>query len=208
MSGQEERGRSEDEAGWIERARRGDAGAFRHLVDRHAGRVYGLAYRVIGSAPEAEEAAQDAFLRAWRALPEFRGEARFSTWLHRIAVRCAYDASARLRARHARERSLEALVDAPGGEAAVSAAAVRAAPATGGPAAGAATQVTEALLERLPDAQRAVVTLYYLEDRSVDEVARILGLPANTVKTHLHRARAALRTALLREELRTAEATR
>src|SRR5512139_270230 len=94
MSGQEERGRPEDEAGWIERARRGDAEAFRHLVERHRDRVYGLAYRVIGSAPEAEEAAQDAFLRAWRALPEFRGDARFSTWLHRIAVRCAYDASA------------------------------------------------------------------------------------------------------------------
>lgn len=204
MSGQEVRGRPEDEAGWIERARRGDAVAFRHLVELHGDRVYGLAYRVIGSAPEAEEAAQDAFLRAWRALPEFRGEARFSTWLHRIAVRCAYDASARLRARRDREQSYEAMVEVPGGEAAVAASA-SAATGPGGEAAG---EVPAALLERLPDVQRAVVTLYYIEDRSVEEVARILEIPANTVKTHLHRARAALRAALQREELRAAEVTR
>lgn len=198
MSGQEARGRSEDEAGWIERARRGDTEAYRWLVERHQDRVYGLAYRVIGSAPEAEEAAQDAFLRAWRALPGFRGEARFSTWLHRIAVRCAYDASARLRERRSRERSYEELVETPGGEAVV------AAPAEPNPGAD-APELPARLLARLSEVQRAVVTLYYVEDQPVGEIARILELPASTVKTHLHRARAALRAALQREALRAGE---
>ena len=203
MSGEEASRRPEDEAGWIERARRGDAEAYRRLVERHGDRVHGLAYRVIGSAPEAEEAAQDAFLRAWRALPDFRGEARFSTWLYRIAVRCAYDTAARLRARRGREESYEALVEAPAGEAAV--AASRAAPS--GPD-NPAADLPARLLGRLSEAQRAAVTLYYMEDRSVEDVARILELPANTVKTHLHRARAALRAALQREELRAVEETR
>jgi RNA polymerase sigma-70 factor (ECF subfamily) len=201
MSGQEARGRPEDEAGWIEQARRGDGEAYRRLVERHQNRVYGLAYRVIGSAPEAEEAAQDAFLRAWRALPEFRGEARFSTWLHSIAVRCAYDASVRLRARRGREQSYEEMAEMPGGEAAV-AAATQAPDPEGG------ADLPARLLARLSDVQRAVVTLYYMEDRPVEEIARILGLPANTVKTHLHRARAALRAALQREELRATEVVR
>jgi RNA polymerase sigma-70 factor (ECF subfamily) len=201
MSGQEERGWAEDEAGWIERARRGDGEAYRRLVERHQGRVYGLTYRVICSAPEAEEAAQDAFLRAWRALPEFRGEARFSTWLHRIAVRCAYDASSRLRARRGREQSYEEIAETPGGEAAVTAAAQASDPAD-------APDLPARLLARLSDVQRAVVTLYYMEDRPVEEIARTLDLPANTVKTHLHRARAALRATLQREELRATEVAR
>src|SRR4051812_20180015 len=80
-----------DEAEWIRQAREGDERAFARLVDRHRDRAFALASRMLRSPAEAEEAAQDAFVRVWRALPRFRGEAAFSTWLHRIVVRCALD---------------------------------------------------------------------------------------------------------------------
>jgi RNA polymerase sigma-70 factor (ECF subfamily) len=184
-----------EESEWIERAQSGDTEAFRRLVERHRDRAYGLALRILGSAPDAEEVAQDAFVRVWRALPEFRGEARFGTWLHRIVVHCAYDAAARRRRRGEKEESLDALQERRGVEAPGTAGAS----ADADPAEGRARRLGR-MLEGLTDVQRAVVTLFYYEDRSVEEVARVLELPANTVKTHLHRARAALRAALQREE--------
>jgi len=175
------------EVEWIERARRGDAEAFRSLVDLHRDRAYGLALRIVRVADDAEEVAQDAFVRVWRALPRFRGEAAFATWLYRIVLRLAIDRAARVRARRAREASLEATEERE--------------PANAGPRdGGEAGRRLERLMEHLTEAQRAVVTLYYYRDRSVEEVARVLGVPENTVKTHLSRARAALRAAWLETE--------
>jgi RNA polymerase sigma-70 factor (ECF subfamily) len=147
-------------------------------VERHADAVFETALRIVRSREEAEEAAQDAFVRAWRALDGFREEARFSTWLYRIAVRCALDAAARLRQRRDREVAAEPerIERAPAPDRAVT-----------------DRRRLERALGRLTAVQRAVVTLFYLRDRPVEEVARILDLPAGTVKTHLHRARGALR---------------
>jgi len=172
---------------WIDRARAGDTEAFRKLVERHSDRAYGLAFRMLGSAAEAEETAQDAFLRAWRALPQFRGESAFSTWLHRIVVRRALDRRATLKSRRAREAPLDEAV-AGGWDVASSGEdpALR--------------RRLDRLLETLSPVQRAIVMLYYYEDRSVDETASALGLPQGTVKTHLHRARAHLRAAWRSEE--------
>ena len=172
----------------MERARRGDRDAFRRLVDAHRDRAYGLALRVLRSPADAEEVAQDALVRAWLALPGFRGEARFGTWLYAIVARRALDRAAVLRRRRGREAVLDEAAHALQGER--------------GPDAGRARLALrmERAMERLTDAQRAVVTLYYYEDRSVDEVAKALALPTGTVKTHLSRARAALREAWLREE--------
>lgn len=170
----------------VARAGAGDPQAFGALVERHADRVYALALRFVRNPSDAEEVAQDAFVRAWRALPRFRGEAAFSTWLHRIVVRCAFDRLEILRGRRDRETDLDAAASAPG---------------DGGDAARAPERRRiERLVGALPVMQRAVVSLYYLEDRSVQDVARALDLNANTVKTHLARARAALRAAWLREE--------
>lgn len=166
----------------VERARGGDTAAFRELVERHQDRAYGLALRMLRSAAEAEEVAQDAFVRAWRALPRFRGEAAFGTWLHAIVARRAIDRAAVLERRRARETSFEEVGDL--------AEPAESSEDTGRDEIG--TRLAP-LLERLSGAQRAAVTLYYYEDRSVEEVARILGMPENTVKTHLSRARATLR---------------
>lgn len=175
-----------EERAWILRARGGDTEAFRKLVERHRDRAYGLAFRMLGSAQEAEEAAQDAFLRAWRALPQFRGESSFSTWLHRIVVRRALDRQAVLKSRRAREAPLEEA--GPGELEAENLAQPD------------LRRTLERLLDSLSGVQRTVVLLYYYEDRSVDEVARILEIPEGSVKTHLHRARAVLRAAWLDQE--------
>jgi RNA polymerase sigma-70 factor (ECF subfamily) len=171
-----------EESDWIRRARGGDPEGFRQLVDRYRDLTYEVALRIVRSPEEAEEVTQDAFVRAWRAIGGFREESRFSTWLYRIVSRRALDAAATARRR--RERigdpvEVETLPD---------------------PAAGRAPNVTDSLrleriLEDLAPVRRAVVTLFYLRERSVDEVAEILEMPAGTVKTHLYRARADLRRA-------------
>jgi RNA polymerase sigma-70 factor (ECF subfamily) len=172
---------------WVERARAGDTAAFRELVERHRDRAFGLALRILRSRADAEEVAQDAFVRAWRALPRFRGDARFGTWLYRIVARKAFDRAAALKGRRGRETRLEDVGDL-------------AESAGQSPPPGDQERKLESLMGRLSEAQRAAVTLFYYEDRSVQEVARILAMPENTVKTHLSRARAALREAWRREE--------
>jgi len=174
----------------VERARHGDAGAFRELVNRHQNRVYGLAWRIAGARDEAEEIAQDAFIRAWQALPSFRGEARFSTWLHRITTRVALDRREAARRRHRREVGVDEEV--------------LAGFAVGSDAGDGEDRITgrarAELLAGLSEAQRTAVTLHYLEDRPVIEVAQAMNVPENTVKTHLSRARAAMREAYMRAE--------
>lgn len=178
---------SAEESGLVERARGGDAETFRELVMRYQDRVFALARRMVGDREEAEEVAQDAFLRAWRALPRFRSDARFSTWIYRITYRRACDSVASIRVRRHRERGLETVES-------FAAPAPAAEPSAVGP--------MERLVASLPEAQCAAITLFYYQDRSLGEVARTLGMPEGTVKTHLHRARAALRRALQREEAR------
>src|SRR6185295_5097350 len=98
-----EAARMSEERRLIARAQAGDTGAFRELVDRHRGRAYTLALRILRSASDAEEVAQDAFVRVWTALPGFRGESSFATWLYRIVARRAFDRAQVLKNRRTRE---------------------------------------------------------------------------------------------------------
>jgi len=168
----------------IARAQAGDTGAFRDLVERHQARAYTLALRILRSTADAEEVAQDAFVRVWTALPGFRGESSFGTWLYRIVARRAFDRAQVLKHRRARERLDEQLPE-------------RASPEKDHDTLRAAK--LERLVAALSPAQRAAVTMYYYEGRSVEQVAHVLGMPENTVKTHLLRARAALRAAWTHE---------
>ena len=169
-----------DERRLIAQAQAGDTAAFRTLVERHQARAHALALRILRSASDAEEVAQDAFVRVWTALPGFRGESTFATWLYRIVARRAFDRAQVLKNRRSRERQDEQLPE----------------PATPEKREDTlrAAKLQE-MIARLSPAQRASVTLYYYEGRSVEEVAHVLGMPENTVKTHLLRARAALRAA-------------
>jgi RNA polymerase sigma-70 factor (ECF subfamily) len=177
---------AEAERALVERARRGDEEAFRMLVDLHRDRAYGLALRITRSRTDAEDVAQEGFVRAWLALPRFRGESSFGTWLHRIVARRALDRAAALKTRRGREAPLEAA-----GQVASDA---RDAGAHG------LTRRFDRMLGELGEVPRAVVTLFYYEGRSVEQVASALDMPTGTVKTHLSRARAVLREAWLREE--------
>ncbi len=180
----------EDEVGrLVARAGSGDAAAFEALVERFKDRAYGLALRILRSPADAEEVAQDAFVRAWLALPRYRGEARFSTWLYRIVARRSFDRAAVLRTRRAHEAAGEAAGGDPSAPPAHASAEQRE-----------RARRMERLVAALPDAQRAVVTMFYYEDGSVEQVARALEMPEGTVKTHLGRVRAALRAAWLKQE--------
>lgn len=186
----------EEERELVQRARHGDEAAFGLLVGRHGNRAYALALRIVRSPSDAEEVTQDALVRAWRALPRFRGDSAFSSWLHRIVVRKAFDRAAVLKRRRGNEIGSEAIEAMPAAEA--------------GPGTDPEGRERGARLERLvaglADVPRTVVTLYYYHDRSVAEVAGILKMPENTVKTHLSRARAVLRAGWAGDETREAPA--
>lgn len=173
------------EATLLERCTSGDTRAFQTLVEAHQDRAYALALRIVRSESDAEEVAQDAFVKAWLAIGEFRGESSFATWLHRIVVRRALDRAETLRTRGRREERLEPEPDVVG------------APAASVPAETESpdTRRLARLMDSLAPIQRATLTLHYYEDRSVSEIAAMLDLPEGTVKTHMSRGRAALREA-------------
>jgi RNA polymerase sigma-70 factor (ECF subfamily) len=183
-----------DERTLVRKAQRGDQAAFAALVTRHQRYVYNLAYRLLRDAREAEDLTQEAFLRAWRGLARFRGAedpagAKFTTWLYRIVTNLCYNRLPGLR-RQVAEQDAETLdrVSAPERErpdAQVEASQRRAR--------------LQAAIDALPDKYRLVVTLFYLQEQSYQEIAAVLGLPLGTVKTHLYRARERLKEALIEE---------
>jgi RNA polymerase sigma-70 factor (ECF subfamily) len=172
----------------------GDRGAFGELVRRHERRVYNLALRMLGREEDARDATQDAFLSALRKLPGFRGEAAFTTWVHRITVNACYDVL-----RRRRREPLSAPAREDGGEAAGPE------PTTEdhGEATATAVDVQRALL-LVPQDYRAVLVLHDAQDMAYQEVAEVLGIPVGTVKSRLHRGRVALGRALRGEPVRAA----
>jgi RNA polymerase sigma-70 factor, ECF subfamily len=176
-----------EDAALLARLRAGEPRAFEELVTRYQHRVFGVALRMLGSQAEAEEIAQEAFLRAHRALGEFRGDARLGTWLYAIASRLCLNRLAAGPRRH--EQSDEV--------------ALLRRPAEGGDAAAALEQreLQAALHEAiasLPEDRRLVVILRDVEGLAYEEIAEALGLPLNTVRTRLHRARLDLKAKLER----------
>lgn len=165
----------------IERAQRGDADAFGELVWRYRDTVYTLAVRLVG--PDmAPDVTQEALIRAWRAMPRFRGDAALSTWLHRITVNTAWTMRKRA-ARHEGAPLDDTFVD----------------PAAGPEHAGVLVGVRadlRAALGQLTPGQRAVVVLRDVYGWSHAEVGRELGITQTTAKVRLHRARKRLRELL------------
>lgn len=180
-------------------AESGDPVAFGVLVSRHKRMVFNIAWRMLRNRQDAEDAAQEAFLRAFRSLSTFRGQARFSSWLYRIATNVCLSA---LQSPCANRAFLD-LEETPASEA------LDVADSGPGPQEIADRQdLSQRVLElvgALPPKYRAVLTLYYLREQSYEEVADILGVPLGTVKTHLYRAKGLLRERILehydREEL-------
>jgi len=173
----------------VQRAQGGDQAAFEELYRDHVGRVYALCLRMTGDRGRAEELAQDVFLRAWTKLSTFRGDAAFSTWLHRLAVNVVL---AHRRSRGKRWARLMGTDDLELYEG-VAAKAGLAEPAK--PTPGARRDLEEAIAT-LPDGARTVFVLYEIEGYRHDEIAEATGTAVGTSKAQLHRARKLLREAL------------
>ncbi len=160
-------------------AARGDARAFARLYEEHKGRVMAIARRMAGHE-HAAELTQDVFVRAWSKLGTFRGDARFSTWLHRLAVNLILSRRASWATERARflgtEDSLETLSARPSGRE--------------------LNMDFEKAIDLLPDGARTVFVLHDVEGWKHEEIARAMGVTSGTTKAQLHRARMLLRGTL------------
>ena len=187
---------SELERSLLRRLRNRDERAFRELIDAHRDRVYNICYRMLGNRHESEDVAQEVFITVFKTIDTFREEAKFSTWLYRVAVNHCKNRIKYLARRHDRDR--DELDDQASG-------------ANGTPIGAPAPSAPDRALEgaqmeklmqdaiaSLEDEQRIVVVLRDVEDLSIEEICEITGLPDGTVKSRLHRARLVLRKKLAR----------
>ena len=196
-----ERSTSSDDRAIVDAVLGGDREAYRRLVEREAPGLIRACHRILGDHAEAEDAAQEAFVTAFRSLSTWRGDGPFGAWLTRIAVRIALREAGRRRT--VTWRDPHAPSGGPEGPTSADRAAERdalaAAPLTD-PAilslrAERATEIRTAVAT-LPEPYREVVALRFFGEASLDEIARETGRPLGTVKTHLHRGLARLRTSL------------
>jgi RNA polymerase sigma-70 factor (ECF subfamily) len=180
-----------DDQALIERSRRGDVSAFEPLVERYRERVWRLAYNYLRDREDAWDATQEAFVRAWQALPSFRGQSAFYTWLFRIAVNVATD-RARQRAAQRRafgaeqvpEEEWERVMVEQGVSPDDMAARVEQ-----------RARIRQAL-DMLPEYHRTIIILSDLQGLSYREIAEVLDIPMGTVMSRLHNARKRLRRVL------------
>ena len=181
MNSQENQGVNDEEQVWLEQARRGDKSAFGRLIEAYQGPVYNLAYRMLGNRGEAEEAAQEAFIRAYTRLDTYDPARKFSTWMLSITSNYCVDL---LRKRRALLLSLDQPL--PPHPALMSDRAQN-------PEAQAADSereaMVQALLETLPEDYRQTVVLRYWYDLSYEEIAEVMDTSVSAIKSRLFRAR-------------------
>ena len=176
-------GRPLDESDLIGRAQRGDTHAYEELVTAYQGIAFRTAYVIARNAADAEDAAQDGFVKAWRALGRFRAGAPFKPWLLQIVAN-----EARNRRRSAGRRAhlaLRAATEEPSGDAAPSPEAALLSAET--------RETLLAAVNQLPDDQREILSLRYFLELTEQEVAETLGIPQGTVKSRTARALERLR---------------
>jgi RNA polymerase sigma-70 factor (ECF subfamily) len=175
-----------EEARLVAAAKAGDSDAFAELVRATEADIYTLAYRLTGNAEDARDVAQEAYLRAFRSLKKFRGDARFSTWMYRITANCAStQLTRRSKGRHEELSDDDTIVDErPESD-----------PETMAEAGAMRDRVTEALGD-LPPILRAVVVLRDVYDLPHEAIASELGISESAAKVRLHRARRKLRERL------------
>lgn len=173
---------SDDDDSLLARIADGDQAAYATLVERHLNRVHGLAFRMLGDRAEAEDVAQDAYIRVWRQAGRWQpGAARFTTWLHRVVVNLCID-----RRRRKREQLVDELPE-------------RADPGPGPE--GSALDADRrrrvmAALDALPERQRLAVLLAHYQELGNIETAEVMGISVEAVESLLSRARRQLREVL------------
>ncbi|MBP8129191.1 MAG: RNA polymerase sigma factor [Candidatus Hydrogenedentes bacterium] len=173
----------------VRRSKRGDREAFSELVRRHQNIVYNVAYRFMRDPALAEDMAQEAFIKAFRLLKGFRGECSFSTWMYRVTCSvCLTELSRR------KKRGEVPLQPQHTGEAAVHPSHNFDLP-----------ELVRRCVTLLPDRYATIVTLYYLNGTSYEEIADTMSIPMGTLKTWMHRARKQLKKIVSKEVFRYAE---
>lgn len=174
---------TESEAPDVALAAAGDRRAFERLYRTHQSRIFSVCARMVGDRAQAEELTQDVFVRAWDKLSQFRGEAAFGTWLHRLAVNVVLNArksDGRVRSRMAEDEEALDRVAAPGG------------------APMGTSMDLEAAIAALPAGARRIFVLHDVEGYKHEEIGEMLSITAGGSKAQLHRARMLLREALER----------
>ena len=173
----------QDDLQLIAASKGGDQDAFAQLVQRYQRRVFNLVYRMLQQYEEANETTQETFLAAWQGLPAFRGDARFATWLYRIAYNC----SLKQLEQRKRDKALQVALEAEQDNAKLTDTEMD-------------VRDRQALvrehLSHLPAKYRIVLILRHLQDMTYEEMAEILTMPIGTIKTHLFRARNLLKERL------------
>ena len=173
-----------DDAYLVQRAQEGYLDAFDLLVQRHAGLAYRVGLRILGDHHDAQDVAQDSLTSAWQALPRFRRDSSFTTWLYRIVTRKALNRATRGKT----EDSLDLLATVSDSAAGPGQQAER----------NEAIDAVGAAVAALPLAQRTVIVLHHFEGLSYEQVAAITGSTEPAVRSHLFRARRALAVTLER----------
>jgi RNA polymerase sigma-70 factor (ECF subfamily) len=169
----------------VERARNGDVHAYDALIASRLAPTYRLAKAILGHAADADDVTQEAFVQAWRTLPQLRDADRFDAWFGRVVVN-----TARM---HLRRRSRVMTVSVGALEMQDHPALGRADVALDGVA---TSEALQAAIDRLTVDQRTILALHHLDERPLKEVAAIVGVPVGTAKWRLHEARAALKRAM------------
>lgn len=163
----------------VARARRGDREAIGRLYERHSARVYALARRLAGDDEMAADWAQDVWVNVVRALPGFRGESRFTTWLHRITVNAVLHGARRNRRRARIGDEAGGFIDE-----------LESASPSGSPL---VRLTLEEAVDRLPERMRRVLVLHDIEGYTHEEIGELMGIAPGTCKSQLFKARAKLR---------------
>jgi RNA polymerase sigma factor (sigma-70 family) len=169
--------------------KRGDASAYRMMVERHQDYAFTLALRILNNRHEAEEAAQDAFVNAFKALHNFEKNAKFTTWFYRIAINAALAVKAKRPPQHLEIENMGNILG--GGHTMQTKAADQ-------------QKYLHQAIAQLPPDDAAVITLFYLKENSIEEIAEILAIEIGNVKVKLHRARKKM--AIVLDELLGVEA--
>jgi RNA polymerase sigma-70 factor (ECF subfamily) len=172
----------------IRRAQAGDQAAIAALVAEQQRYVYSIAMSLLHDPDEAADLTQDAFIRMLRALGSYRGDTKLTTWLYRLVVNLGIDRLRRRGAPPIRLDDPDVEVDVPSDN-----------PADDAPSAverGEEAQAVRAALAELPEAQRLALTLHYFEDLRYEDIADVMGVPMNTVKSHIRRGKERLSVTL------------
>lgn len=171
----------QDEERLIAASQAGDQDAFAQLVQHHQRRVFNLVFRMLQNYEEANEITQETFLAVWQGLPSFRGDARFSTWLYRIAYNCCLKQLEQRKRDHALQTAIQ--------EAHVLQGADQDEDANFALDTLDSQALVREHLSMLPAKYRIALVLRYLQEMTYEEMAEILTIPIGTIKTHLFRAR-------------------